>query len=110
MTHDGVCNNCNGGMTAQQSILCLTAIAAAGVIGIVAVNPHGDNSAIITIFVGAVTTTLAQMIGVNKTQEVHKALCETAKQSSADKAEIKDLVIQDLATTTAVKDIIDKRP
>ncbi len=101
--HDGTCNNCNGGLSAQVSTLLMAGIAAGTAVAIIAIRPHEDNTALITLVLGLLTPTLAQLVGINKTQEVHKALCESAKISSEKKEEIKQLVVKDLSTTIEVK-------
>ena len=106
--HDGNCNNCNGGLSAQQSLLVMSGIAAATAVAIIVARPHEDNTVLITFVEGLLTPMLGHLISVNKTQQVHVALCETAKASNAVKGEIKSLVLQDLAATTEVKETLAK--
>lgn len=106
--HDGNCNNCNGGLSAQNSILALAAIVGAVDVAIIALRPHESNVELITLIDTVLAPLIAQMIGVNKTQEVHKALCETAKVNNDKNEEIHQIALQDLAATTEVKEALAK--
>ncbi len=94
--HDGNCNNCRGGMSAQQSVLVLAAIVGAVDVAIIALRPHEDNSGLITLIDAVLAPMLAQLVGINKTQEVHKALCETAAASNTKKEEILAAVLRSM--------------
>lgn len=106
--HDGICNNCNGHLPAQQSMLIMAGIASATVVAITGLRPHDDNTGLITLVLGLMTPMIAQLMGIAKTQEVHQALCDTAQASNAKHEEIKQLVVQDISRNAEIHDMVSK--